>query len=102
MKTTPQLIESCQEKVKSLEEMIPVKSHQLRLDEIDSLVNSGNIWVNPQGGAALMKERQKTAELLEKLVYFQEQAAFYQDAQQSMPQELESMVPQIAQLEQEL
>ncbi len=102
MKTVAQLIESCQEKYQSLEEMIPIKSHQLRLDEIDSLVSNGNIWADPRGAVLLMKERQRLSEQLAKLAYFQEQTAFYHACQASMPQELESLTPQLSRLEEEM
>lgn len=102
MKTIPQLVESCQEKVKFLEEMIPVNPNQRRLDEIDSLINNPSFWDDPRVAAATMKERQKISDLLAKLVHFQEQALFYKECWNSMPGELEGMAAQLEQLEQEL
>lgn len=102
MKTIPQLVESCQEKVKFLEEMIPVNQHQRRLDEIDSLVSNPDFWNNSQTAGTVMKERQKIADLLAKLIYFQEQALFYRECWNSMPKDLESMSGLLEQLEQDM
>jgi peptide chain release factor 2 len=102
MKTTHQLIQSCQEKVKNLEVMIPLQQHRNRLDEIDHLVANSNIWNEPQKAVLLMKERQKIYDLLTKMSFFQEQSTFYQECYDSIPQELESMADQLNHLELEL
>lgn len=99
MKTILQLIESCQEKVKSLDEMIPVKQHQLRLDQIDSLVSEPGFWGDPQTAAALMKERQKLADLLKTLTYLKDQTTFFTECWSTMPQEMDAMIPELSLIE---
>jgi len=87
---TDQLVDLCKERLSSLEQMIPVKQFNIRLEEIDHTVNSSNIWNDPKKAASLMKERQKISELLTKLASFQEQVAFYHECIISLPEELEA------------
>lgn len=96
------LVELCVEKVKSLETMIPSRKYQLRLQEIDNTVNTSNIWSDPKSAAALMKERQKLSDLLDKLKSFQDQTAFYQECLISLPEEIENSADSIAKLYLEL
>ena len=77
MINTIQLISSCQDKILSLDRMIPVKEYSMRIEEIDELSSNPDIWNDPKRAAALMKERQKLADLLTKLNFFKEQSAFY-------------------------
>lgn len=102
MKTVAQLIDGCQEKVKILEGIVSVPAQQQRLDEIDASINEGNIWSDPRQAAALMKERQQRANLIARIVHFQEQANFYAEAQTSIPEELDSLVAPISMLYNEL
>jgi peptide chain release factor 2 len=97
-----QLVESCREKVNSLEAMIPVQQYQNRLNEIDHTVNTSNIWSDPKNAAALMKERQKLADLLDKLKSYQEQVSYYQECVVSLPEELDTSAEAIAALYAEL
>lgn len=99
MKTILQLIESCQEKVKSLDKMIPVKQHQLRLDQIDSLVSEPGFWGVPQTAANLMKERQKLSDLLKQMAFLKEQTAFFAECWSTMPQEMDAMIPELSLVE---
>lgn len=95
MKTTIQLIEACQDKVKILGDMISISEQEKRLEEIDAFINSSRAWDEPKKAATFMKERRQRKELLEKLVFFQEQALFYKECYESMPQEIESVSSQI-------
>jgi peptide chain release factor 2 len=99
MKTIDQLVESCQEKVKSLEKMVPVKQHRDRLAQIDDMINHNDLWSDPKAAAALMKERQKIADLLESMDYFRKQAVFYQEWWSVMPSEMEEMKPELSLLD---
>jgi len=96
------LVESCIEKVKSLEVMIPVQKYKIRLQEIDNTVNNSNIWDEPKRAGALMKERQKLSDMLDKLQFFQDQTDFYKECLISLPEELEASEASIAQMHQEL
>lgn len=103
MKTILQIVDLCQEKVKTLSDMIPVKDHTNRLLQIDHLVNNDtNIWANPQKASALLKERHKLSDLLSKLTYFQEQSSFYKECWDTMPTELDAMADQLSIFEKDL
>lgn len=96
------LVESCAGKVKSLEAMIPIQKYQLRITEIDNTVSNSNIWDDPKRAAALMKERQKLSELLDKLKFFQEQVSFYVECLISLPEEIDNSSIQIEHLYQDI
>jgi len=81
-------VDACQDKVKSLESMIPVKQYKTRLEEIDHMTSVSSLWDDPKKAALLMKERQKLSELLDKLKFFQENVAFYQECASDLPEEL--------------
>jgi peptide chain release factor 2 len=91
MKNIVQIIESCSNKIASLQTMIPVKEHQARLIEIDHLINDPLLWNDPKKATALMKERQKLSDLLTKFKSYQEQTGFYQEYLTTFPEELASM-----------
>lgn len=100
MKSIIQLVESCQDKVKILEEMIPVKKYENRLAELDERVSmDGDLWSDPRAAATLMKERQKLSDLLESMKYFREQSEFYAEAWKVMPNDMEEMKPALSLLE---
>jgi peptide chain release factor 2 len=102
MKTILQLVESCEEKVKILQEMIPIKQHQNRLDELDHLVSNSDVWGDPRKAASLMKERQQVSDILSKMKFFQEQSVFYRECWDNIPAELEAMGSELQNLENEL
>lgn len=100
---TIQLIYSCQEKVKVLEGMIPVAQHRRRLEEIDEIVSTNaNLWNDQRKAAALMKERTKLADLLDKLKSFQEQTSFNAEFAQLAGNEIDTMFDDIQRLYQEM
>lgn len=102
MINTIQLISSCQEKVKSLEEMIPVKEHSRRIEELDEISANPSIWNDPKNAANLMKERQKLSELLTKLSSFKEQADFYAEFAGLAGNEIDTMQADIEKLHQDM
>ena len=88
--------------MKSLEEMISVPAQQTRLDEIDVVLNTGNVWSDPKGAAALMKERQQRSDLITKMLYFREQASFYKEAWETMPGEIDGLAAPLGNLHNEI
>lgn len=86
---TIKLIKSCQEKISSLKDIIPIKKHEVRLIELDNLISDPNIWANAKKAAILLKERQYVADILSKLNSFSEQIDFYSDCASSIPEELD-------------
>ena len=102
MINTIQLISSCQDKILSLDRMIPVKEYSMRIEEIDELSSNPDIWNDPKRAAALMKERQKLADLLTKLNFFKEQSAFYAEFASLAGNEIDSMQDDISKLHQEM
>lgn len=99
MKTAHQLVESCQEKLKILEEMIPIKQHEQRLAELDELASNSDLWNDPRRAATFMKERQRLISLLEVIRYFRGQTLFYRECWDTMPEEVEKMVSDLLKLE---
>lgn len=102
MINTIPLINSCKEKVKSLEGMISTKEHKMRIDEIDEICADPSIWNDPKKAATLMKERQKLADLLSRLSYFQEQSKFYSEFAMFAGNEIDTMLDDIEKLHLEI
>ena len=86
-----QMIHSCQEKSKLLTDMIPIKQHQDRINEIDELMSTGNVWNNPQHAAGLMKERQKLSTLIVTLKYVQDESSALAEYAGWFPAEIDSL-----------
>lgn len=97
-----QLLESCRGKLISLQGMIPLDTYHRRVEEIDHIVNTSNIWAEPKKAATIMKERQKLIDLLDKMKYFKEQVDFYEECAVSLPEELDANINTINTLLQEL
>lgn len=88
--------------MKSLEEMVSVPAQEKRLEEIDTALNTGNVWSDPKSAAVLMKERQQRSDLIAKMLYFREQAGFYKEAWETMPEEIESLAAPLGNLHNEI
>lgn len=100
---TIQLIQSCQDKMKVLEGMIPIVQHRRRLEEIDEIVNSDpHLWNDQRKAAALMKERQKLSDLLTKLAHFQEQTSMFIQFANWSGNEIDTMYDDIKRIYQEM
>jgi len=99
MKTAFQLMESLQDKLKILEEMIPTRKHENRLAELNELASRSDLWNDPKSAATLMKERQKVSDILDTMKYFRDQSTFYTECWQVMPEELEGMKPAMSLVE---
>jgi peptide chain release factor 2 len=100
---TIQLIQLCREKIASLENMIPVTQHQRRLEEIDEIVSTDpNLWNDQRKAAGLMKERQKLAEMLTKVKFFQEQTSMFEQFAAWSGNEIDTMFDDIQKVHQEM
>ena len=97
-----QTLDFCKSKTQQLQNIIPIKSHQNRIDQIDASINNGKLWDNPQQAAILMKERQKLFDLLNKLNYFIEQIKFFEECLKDIPNDLEEISPILNTLQQEI
>ena len=98
MKTTLQIIQSCQEKVKILEGMISVQRLQARIIEIDAMVESPDFWNDSRNAANVMKERQKTSELLNKFLGYRKAAEFNTEFAETCLAEIETLAVEANQL----
>lgn len=76
MKTILQVIQECEEKVRILDEMIPVSQLEHRVAEIDAMTDNPDFWNDSQTAASVMKERQKVAKLLENFTCLKNDADF--------------------------
>jgi peptide chain release factor 2 len=83
-----QVIDDCCNKVSILENMIPQRVYQNRIDEIDAITSNPKIWDDPKKAASLMKERQNLNDILNKLSSFKEQSTFYKECSSLLPEEL--------------
>lgn len=102
MKTSLQLIESLQEKLKDLEGMIPVKDHANRVAEIDEMSGNPSFWNAQKTATTLMKERGKLSELVSAMGRFKTSTTFYKECYDSMPEELEGLKNEMEALELEM
>ena len=91
MKNTSQIIQDCQEKLAMVAGMIPVAQLEHRLAEIDQLSNDPNFWGDARAAANVMKERQKIADLLDKLHQFTDTSSFNAEFASSCPEDIESI-----------
>jgi peptide chain release factor 2 len=90
MNTALLILQACQEKLPTLQQLVSMESQHQRLEEIDAKIASPGIWSDPKGAAALMKERQQRADIIEKITYFKEQVEFYTEVSETIPQDLNS------------
>lgn len=85
------MIYECKEKAKVLTDMIPIKQHEDRINEIDEALSTGNVWNNPQHATGLTKERQKLDTLIVTLKYVQDESNALAEYAEVFPSEVESM-----------
>jgi peptide chain release factor 2 len=88
---TLQLIQSCQEKLAVLMEMIDVDPLRRRLLQIDNSINDPAFWNDTRTAGVVMKERQKINDLLQKLSTFAETASFNSEMAKEYPEEIEGL-----------
>lgn len=55
------------EKLKGLRGIVPLAAHKTRVEEIDRLMELGNIWDDPRKAGELGKERQKLSDMISAL-----------------------------------
>lgn len=97
-----QLIENCQKRSLALQEMIPVKAHELRIAEIDELMNASDIWSDNRRAAGLLKERQVLTSLLGRLKDINDQVSLYTEYMELFPGEIEGFAKEILKLDQDI
>jgi peptide chain release factor 2 len=102
MKNLLQIIQSCQNKVKTLENMIPINHHKARLSEIDHIANDPKFWETPKQAKNIMKERQTLSDLIFIMRDFKEKTDFYLEYAELFPKELELLEDKISSLEEEI
>lgn len=102
MKTALQFVQSCQEKLQGLQNMIPSQSNQIRLNEIDNFVLKPGFWNDPVAAAVLMKERQKIYDLLSSLSRFNSETEYYFEYASTYPSDIEKQIKEIEILHQEI
>lgn len=100
--TTAHTINLCEEKLRSISDMIPITEHNRRISEIDHLANEPGLWSSPNKAAALMKERQKLSSLVSKLTSYQEQIQFYRECLDTIPEEIDDYQTSINQVYKDL
>lgn len=77
-----QTLQLCQEHLADLEKMVDTGRVQTRLDEIDGRLSQPDLWEHPATAASLMKERKKSADLLELLDRARNETRFYEELTQ--------------------
>lgn len=98
---TLQIVKSCQDKLLSLQELVPLSQHQSRLSEITVKINEPSLWNDPLTAAQLMKEFQKLSQMIDSLNSFTEQVSFYNELS-SFPEEIEKEANNIQHLHTQL
>lgn len=102
MKNASQILESCQEKLKALEEMIPVEQYKNRLAEIHSLISRSDFWDDPRKATPLLKEEVKLSGLVSAMTIYKKQINFCTEVRAAIPEELDSMSDSLATMESEM
>lgn len=95
MKNIDYLINECQEKFSIITKMIPSAQLRLRAMEINNLISISNLWSDPTEASLLLKEYQRISFLLDSLQKFQEEIEFYQIVKKDFREDLESILPQV-------
>jgi peptide chain release factor 2 len=88
MELSFQIIDLCQNKIKSLKSMISISFYEKRLDEIAELMGSPNFWLDSKKAISLSKEHQQASTLLLNLKRFEEEVYFYTELSKSYPQDI--------------
>ncbi len=94
-----QLIKQCQQRSCALQETIPVKEHQDRINQIDETMLDQTIWNDNRKAAALLKERQQLSSLVKDLQGIVETTALLFEYVDSFPDEIDSFNDQIVDLD---
>lgn len=85
MKNIHSVIELCDQKIISINKMVPIKLHQARLEEINHLINDPSLWSDSRKASSLMKERQKLDDLISKINKLTSETSFYKEYSESFP-----------------
>lgn len=75
-----QAIHTCQERLATLEKMIPLPPLQKRMEELDARLLAPDLWNDPKIAGALMKERKEVSDYLTLLTQSREDVDMYLEA----------------------
>lgn len=89
MNNIHQILQICKEKVDNLFQVIPVKVHENRIQELDVLISNPNVWSDPKKAGSLAKERQSLNDLVENIKKYKDQVDFYIECLTSLPEEIQ-------------
>ena len=72
-----QAIHTCQERLSTLEKMVPLPPLQKRMEELDTQLIAPDLWSDPRIAGALMKERKEVADHISLLTQSREDVDLY-------------------------
>lgn len=75
-----QAIHTCQERLATLEKMVPLSPLQKRMEELDARLLAPDLWSDPKIAGALMKERKEVSDYLALLTQSREDVDMYLEA----------------------
>lgn len=72
-----QAIHTCQERLATLEKMVPIAPLQKRMEELDTRLIAPDLWSDPKVAGALMKERKEVADYIALLTQSKDDIELY-------------------------
>lgn len=87
-----QLLNDCNQKVKTLRQMIPLEKYSNRIQEIDEATKDSSIWSNQQNASKLLKERQSLSSLINDFSLLKDQVEYYSECLNLAPEELNESI----------
>src|ERR1035437_3401955 len=90
-----QILNTCNEKLQGLLELIPTDQYKRRLAHIDEEANNPNLWNDPKKAGTLMKERQKLSDIIDKIADMQNKCAYFIEFNGVFPDDIASIQDQI-------
>src|ERR1700676_3992679 len=94
MRSSSQILESCQEKIIALKSIIPIITYERRMQEITELSANQTFWSDIKNATSIMKERQLISDIINKMNYFNDQYFYYKEYCDVFPQEFNNMTEQ--------
>ena len=102
MRSSSQILESCQEKIIALKSIIPIITYERRMQEITELSANQTFWSDIKNATSIMKERQLISDIINKMNYFNDQYFYYKEYCDVFPQEFNNMTEQLNLLERDI
>lgn len=90
MSNLVQIIKDSGDKVKQLFNIIPVAEYSRKIEDIDAMMSSPDMWNDHKKASSIMKERQSLNEILNKINSFNDKVIFYKECSETFPEDLES------------